>query len=543
MSEAEENPFTEPTGPKATRHHRILALTIGLPLASVLFVPWRRWRDWLFAWDLPDQTQLPVMVAGGVGVSFVIAAFVPERLRRLALTLCGLAAGACALWLLGALPTSSSDLRHVGLAATRFWVALAMFTAGAEMAMHRRPESRAISVGAFFGWLGILAAFFFVPVGPELDPEGTSASQMMAALERSYYRMSFVVPVFTYFSLIALLGLFQTLRRVGADRELAARRRFRSSWLAWVLYPVPMIALFSFGAYMMATHNDGDELSNLWLAFGLLYGTTVGGAVGVRSLLLREQRAREPIPKRALIGVGAAVAIAAAAMGVFQLFSSASNDAAADDIAWEMADALGRAIRGEGVERRFLGGYSELDLRNAEGVVELPADAEPVLVAFDVAHQFRGVAATAVFRKGKPAAWVQRASMPGQEWELMAGVETIAEADQGFGALVEQLGSSGCLAVLEEGALDEPAVAAAFERPPRLEPICGDREEERPAERVETLAGRGRVDRSASGGVQRYVVVFAAPGGAPIAVSGKVHANTGMAWIGNPTPWPASATE
>ncbi len=538
---SDEKPFEKKVDParKATRHHRILALTIGLPLASVLAVPWRRWRDWLFAWDLPDETQLPVMVAGGVGVSFVIAAFVPERLRRLALMLCGLAAGACALWLLGAMPFSSSDLRHVGLAATRFWVALAMFTAGAEMAMHRRPESRANSVAAFLGWLGILAAFFFVPVGPELEAEGTSASQMLAALDRSYYRMSFVVPVFFYFSVIALLGLFQTLRRVGADRERAATLRFRSSWLAWVLYPVPMIALFSFGAYMMVTHDDGDELTNLWLAFGLVYGTTLGGAIGVRSFLLREQTASAPIPKRALIGVGAALAIAVTALGVSRLFVSASNDAAAEEIAWDIAGALGQSIRGESYDRRFLGGYSELDLRNAEGVVELPEGADPVLVALDVAHQFRGVAATAVFRPSQPTVWVQRATMPDKEWELMAGTETLEEADPGFAALVDQLGASGCLPTLSESALDDPAVAAAFERPPLLEPICSD-EEERDAEQVETLAGRGRVDRSVSGGVQRYVVVFEGLGNATVAVSGKIHANTGMAWIGNPTPWPAS---
>jgi len=541
----DDKPFEKKADPArtTTRHHRILALTIGLPLASVLFVPWTRWRDLLFAWDLPEATRAPVMAAGTTGVLFLVAAFVPAKARRWALTLAGLAAGLCGLWLLGAIPASSRDLRHVGLAATRAGVLLAMFTVGAEMAMHRRPQSRAISVGAFLGWLGLLMFFFFVPIGETLEPEGTTASQFLAVLDRSYFRMSFTAPVFLWFAFVASFGLIQTLRRVGRDRALAAERPFRSSWLAWILYPVPLMALFAFGAFMMVKHDDTDDLSNIWLAFALVFGTTLGGAIGIRSMFLRERKATAPIPKRALVGVGAVLAIALAVVGIARVFSSAADEGAIDAIAWELAEAVEQGIRGEPFDPRFLGGYSELDLRNAEGVVDLPEGAEPAVVAFDVSRLGTDSMRTAVVRPDQAMGWVRRMSEYGParyDSALWGPLEAIDAADPGFAALVESLDAPGCLPALAESALDEPAVAAAFERPPDHAPICADEERDEPADRVETLGGgRRRSGGGDRGAIERYVVVFAVPGASPIAVSGSVRAASGLAWIGNPTPWPA----
>jgi energy-converting hydrogenase Eha subunit A len=518
---------------KATRRHRILALTIGVPLAAVLVVPWERW-DWVFLWDLPDGTKLPLAAAGLAGLLFVRAAFAAEERRRRALALAGVAAGAAGLWLLGAIPFSGSQLRRVGLMATRAWVLVAMWAVGAEMAMHRRPESRAISVGAFLGWLGILALFFFVPVGAELDPEGTAAAQLLARLDDRWHRMPFVVPFYGWFAFIAFFGLVQTLVRLGEDRARAAQKPFRRSWLAWALYPAPLIALFAFGAFMVATNNDADELTNVFLAFGLVYGCSLGGAVGIRSLLLREREAVAPIPKRALIGVGAALAIALAAFGLYRIFASASDEGAMEGVGWEVAEAVGQAIRGEPFDRRFLGGYSELDLRNAAGVVELPEGAEPAVALFDVSWSYESPR-TLVLRRDAPAAWVTRQRITGRSGDS-GPIEALEKADPGFAAMVETLLSAGCRPSLPEDALDDPAVAAAFLQPPSLEPVCPSLVADGDAPRVETLAGQGRVGRRLVASVPRYVIVFTVPGGDPVAVTGAIRAGSGLAWVGNPTP-------
>ncbi len=531
---SDEDPFDREAR-KTTRRHRLLALSIGVPLAALLVVPWESHRRWLFVWDIPTDTMVPLIAAGLSGVLFVVAAFVAEERRRAALALAGIAAGASGLWLLGAIPFGGSDLRRVGLTATRAWALVVMWTAGAEMAMHRRPRSRAISLGAFLGWLGILAFFFFVPIGRELTAEGSAAAQLAEKLDSSWHRMPFVAPVYGWFAFIALFGLLETMRRVGADRERAADRLFRRSWLAWALYPAPLIPLFALAAFMVLSHSDPEELTNVFLSFGLTYGCSLGGAVGIRSLLLREGGSTAPIPKLAFIGVGATLAIAFAAFGLYRVFATASDEGAMEELGWEVAEAVEEGIRGEPFDRRFLGGYSELDLRNAEGVVELPEGAEPAVVLFDVSWDYDS-SRTLVLRRDEPVAWVARRGSVSASSSFGAPLEVLEEADPGFAAMVDTLMRVGCRPTLDEDALGDPVVSAAFLQPPSLEPVCSDALSDDEVPRVDTLAGRHRWDRRVFGSVQRYVVVFAVPGGDPVAVSGLVHTGSGLAWIGNPTP-------
>ena len=233
---------------------------------------------------------------------------------------------------------------------------------------------------------------------------------------------------------------------------------------------------------------------------------------------------------------GAALVVGALAIAlVGRGWSSRPDDGAAEALAWQVAGAVEAALRGEPFDPRFLGGYSDSDLRAAEGVVELPPDAEATLVAFGLTQPRQG---WAIIRRGESSiVWAQRQRPEHPTMEATA--ETLEAADPGIAALAARAGMRGCLPSPEEDALARPPLAALG--PLLAEPLCTAPRRE-PTERRPVVGRRSRAGSARGepgGAIDRYVVVFEG-GGDSVAVGGVLHAHTGRPWLGNPTRWPPS---
>ncbi|MEM9074924.1 MAG: hypothetical protein AAGE52_40880, partial [Myxococcota bacterium] len=246
MSESAELGDMRPKG-SPEKSLRRAARLVGLVLTSALFLPWgtgQSWDpEWKSVWEAAELTGSPHLVALPLfGVFFLVAGFAPRLslpTRRFAMGVGGLLVVLVGFHLLGTRSIGPlREFRRVGVVGTYVLLSATIVTVAADVAMHQRPRVRGLSIAALAGWVLFLGALF-VPIGPHGELDESVLAGLFGSLGRRGL-FDGAAMVGCWFIALTLLGIGQAARRVGRDRDVAAARAFRTSWVAYLVMPVPL---------------------------------------------------------------------------------------------------------------------------------------------------------------------------------------------------------------------------------------------------------------------------------------------------------------
>ena len=361
---------------------------------------------------------------------------------------------------------------------------------------------------------------------------------MIEGVERGRSK-GFVLFMFLVTPLVgSIVGFVQALRRLGSDREAAAKKKFQTSWLAYLLLPTPLVLLLALSVVMTAA-NDADIITNVVNVFALAFGALFGGAIGIGHGLpaLTVLGVRGETPRWVRRGATAVVVLVVLTVLVRGIFPD-RRDSRIIDLMEELSQATADALEGGEVDPRYLGGYSEFDLRSAGRVLEgHPAEGqqlEPVLYAigFEVAGDGgRGTGWIALLESGE-LRWTGR----NHRYGSMVPLDTLRRADPAVADIVtrtlEGATSVGCLPALDEPDVRGLPPLATGLRERLVQEMCNDASGGDYGDEVRTFREAARGE--ARGALDRYVLVLRTPDGSLLAVEGALRFETGLLWIGTP---------
>ena len=369
MSEpSTDEPSTDEGKRERILSHRFWAMVVGLPLVATFFVPWKVQRAELSFFEMADTMEhLGWALMPFVGVALLIATFapMPPLARRALLAVSGVSA-----LLLGSLLLRAEQTRwylpdpYLAEGSTITLVVLSWIGAASfEMAMHARPRSRGISVAALLGWTLLLLSFA-VPIGTRPEWESSLAGTVFKELDR-HDRLKKEHLFILGYAFLALIAWLQALRRVGKDRTLAAARRFRTSWIVYILVPLPFLGVYGF--MLVESLDRGDVLTRAHNPMAFVFASLFGGALGIANAATLLAGWKPPRWIRDATAAGFAGA------GIFLAVQAMLPDAR-ERRSLALVDAIGEAtvlgLRGQTIPERFLGGYEEFDLRAAPAALE-----------------------------------------------------------------------------------------------------------------------------------------------------------------------------
>ena len=509
---------------RVVRSLRRGAALVGIPLTLALVVPWKiGYRGTQFCWDMAERNDhIGFILLPACGLLFVAAAFAPKlryTTRARLVGFAGVAVVGLALALMH-LPTLR-PIRRMWIYAPYMLLLLPIFAVGAEMSMHMRPRSRGLTFMALAGWIGVFV-LTCIPMEANLEFDSSMLGQAVKSMGR-YYGNKVLPALMAPGFLLIFLGVSQALRRVGADRDEAAEKRFRTSWLGYFLYPVPMVVAATIG--MIGQLGDPDDLVEIFVPFAGGFGVMFGGALGFCHLSVL---AHDYEPIRSNLKRGAvAVALATVVIMAIRWVMPDRRDAHVAELQWAMAEALCDALEGQPVEPRFLGGYAEFDLRSARTVVDAPEGTtfEPVLFSLRVTGT--GRYARAVALGPDTLRWAAGGSQTyGNALQYERASPVLVEA---ITRLSDASSATGCLPELSETDLEgmpQPAQRLLARDPSE---ICDDDPDGNGWGRRFGDA-RGGV----SGGIGDYLAVVRGSNGEHYMFRGVTRFDSGRLWVGNP---------
>lgn len=510
-----------PEARERIRSHRFWAAVLGLPLTATLFIPWSLDGSELGAFDLAEAMEhIGWAVMPFVGVAFLIAAFAPmPPLARRGL----LAASGVSALVLGSVLFGDERTRWVlpgEFADPRLSVLLLIWIVGAglEMAMHARPRSRGTSVAALVGLTAVLFSFA-LPIRGRGSSQKSLLEGIVKGLEGRLREDALIAFVALFFVAVAWL---QALRRVGNDRDKAARRRFRTSWIAYLLLPVPLLGLYAMLLWEAVGRPELLAEANNVLAF--IFAGAFGGALGIANTATLLSGWKMPRWCRDAVIAGVAGA------GIFLAIRTVLPDAR-ERRAHALVDAIGEAtvlgLRGQPVPERYLGGYAEFDLRAASSALEghAPPGAVLRMIATAVHYNVRGDHARlhgwAVSVDGN-LRWAGDTGAYGRQTDIEA-------LNQVAPALVDLVGfafdeSRSCLPALSES--ERTSLGSMFDAENVIldETLCRESSDE---------ALRIADDEPTAGVVDRYRVAVELPSGETRIFEGALLFESRL-WIGPP---------
>lgn len=371
-------PVTEGAAWKDRVVRRRVLLAIS-PLMATLFVPWPDGFSWEVAERLDSTAFLTIPLVAFAATLVALA-------KRRSLLVRSLILGALGVALVGLsfdaitspalVRKFSSDVGrwdayvlYLGLGIPLFTITLELFAA-----LDRRSRPRAILAG--FGWL-TLAAGYLIPFRSDRLEE-MPLIMMAEAIVRGRPKSLLAISPMVLLLLLALGAAALTVLRLIGDPERRQRWRPRSGCLAIGLGVLPaVLALLglTLGAFVEDIEFLGVAYNVSSYILGFFVGVPVALASGLDGLAVTFGFAAgkgEPnLVRRARFGVGAVGAVGVLwclALLVSDLLPDRREARAAEELL-DVVEVIIDTSAGEAVDPRFVGGYSEFDLRSSVGVL------------------------------------------------------------------------------------------------------------------------------------------------------------------------------
>ena len=522
-----DEPVTdEPVGADDEHHARVVrslrrcAALVGIPLTLALVLPWNLRRGNIqFAWDIAERyDHVGFVLLPMCGVLFVAAAFARRWRYVTRARVVGFAGVAvCGLGLILLHVPTIYELRHMWRYAPYILAVTPVVAVGFEMAMHARPRSKALTRLALLGWIAMFGVYC-TPMDADLDFDSSMLGATVKALDRGRGDAVIGAMIMLGLWVLAFAGVTQAMRRLGDDREEAARKRFRTSWLGYLLYPVPMILATTLG--LIGQLDDLDDMLEVFIPFAGVFGVMFGTSLGLCHLTVLA--ADHPVVRANIKRAALALGVAILAIALFRALMPDRRDAHVAELWWEMAETVCDALEGQPVPSRYLGGYAEFDLRSAATLLDVPEGTtfEPELFAVETSVGY--------WRNAKAVAlgpdelrWAQGSGAQHAHPELLRRADPVLL--EAVSRLADASAATGCLPELSADDLaGMPAPANALGRGGE---ICSGDDGAR-----ERFGDR----RGIEGGIGDYLIVVRASNGQRYALQGVTRFDSGRLWIGNP---------
>lgn len=510
---------------RVVRSLRRAAALVGIPLTLALVLPWKMgYSGTKFAWDIAERyDHVGFVLLPMCGVLFLAAAFARRWRYETRARVVGFAGvSVCGLGLILMHLPAFRELDRMWVYAPYVLFLTPIFAVAAEMSMHMRPRSKALTMFALAGWIAMFGVYC-TPLEGNAEFESSMMGQTLRALDRGRGDSVIMMLIMLWLWGLSFAGASQAMRRLGEDRDEAASKRFRTSWLGYLLFPVPMVVAASFA--MVGQLDDLDDLLEIFVPFACAFGFMFGTALGLCHLFVLSSDS--PIVRANLKRATLGVAVAIAAIVIFRVLMPDRRDAHVAELQWAMAEALCDALEGRAVDPRYLGGYAEFDLRSASSLLDVPEGTtfEPELFALSVTGN--GTTARAVAFGTDELRWAS-----GGEW-ASAHPDLYRRASpvllEAMSRVADASSATGCLPGVSEADVEGmPPLAARLADDPSS--ICSSNDYGGGGRRFGDTRGGG-----VSGGVGNYLAVVRGSNGERYVLTGTNRFDSGRLWIGNPT--------
>jgi hypothetical protein len=369
---------------KNDRGLRRWLVLIGAPVVLAGILPWP-----MTAWELADRIDsaapLVLPAIGVLAILFGAIGRIPARARAV---LAGVLAIGLAWALLDLVRLSfivreiDRLLRSVELAGFVVGLASILGAALGELFVQLRRASRPRAFVALVAWLHLLARAF-VPLERDNDVDSMPFIIMMESFDRADYAEEALIPGIGLLGvgIVTLLGIATSTWRALSPMPFRPHVRFRSPWLAFALAGSPaIVTLLVFGysaieSEMIVLAAGFIVASYLWalhLGLPLFAAHFVSACADGAGALVRDLRTGDRAAKRRALGVGALILALLVALGAWRVaraFLPDSRDATTGEFLESTSDAIVASVMGHEIDPRFLGGYSEFDLRGSRGAL------------------------------------------------------------------------------------------------------------------------------------------------------------------------------
>jgi hypothetical protein len=523
---------------RAVRRRVLVTVT---PVVLSLFIPWEDG----FAWEMNERVDGSAFIAVPLValVATFVALFKKRSLLVRTLLLGGL--GLAFAWTFHDLITSSRVIRAMSYDFKRLdayalyavlGVPLFAFTGELFAALDRRSRPRAIVAG--LGW-ATLALGYFLP----LRSDRIESMPFLAITEavddagRDPENFLFIIPAMTLFFIAVGAATLTILRLIG-DAEQRERWRPRSGCLAIGLGSIPAflsLAVFTFVAISddvewLGTAIDGTTWALLFFLGvpGLLAAGLDGAATTV---LLAFGRGERSHVRLARLGVGAVagLGILSCLTPVAVDFLPDGRDDAAGEVLLEVAGEVLHTAGGTDLDPRFIGGYSEFDLRASRGVLRTSGEGPlelvyatfeilvsghhdaTILVGVDPDGELHYLSAESTLDTYPPRGMLRRAS------DRLA--DLVARIDEGLSTVT-------CLP-----ASSPPDLPGLSADPSSFTRVCSPVATGDDRRRISDIPGS-----DAAHGTTGTYTVWIRAGGEMHVLEGRLYSHEGRLWIGKATP-------
>jgi len=537
-AEEAPDPEIERLAKKDRSVRRRVLLTVA-PLIPTLLIPWPPG----FSWEMNDRVDTIAFVAIPlIALIATVVALMKKRSLLVRNTLLG-ALGLAAVWVVLDVATShqfirslANDIKRLDAYALYLGLFVPILALALELvaALDRRSRFRASLAG--LGWMGLVAGYF-LPMRSD-RVESMPFLLLMEAIDdagRHEEYLIVAIPV-TLLLLTALGAAAYTLLRLLGDSDQRERWRPRTGCVAFFIGTPPALLLFALATWQAIEHdpemlglawNAAAWVLGFWVGLPVLLASGIDGLIDFGKLTIGDG---EPhLVKRTRIGLAAAGLIGIVlclAPLAGRLLPDSREGRAAEEL-HEIAGAIVDSSMGGELDPRFIGGYSEYDLRGSSGVLrEAIGQTEPTLL----------YATFEIVVLGDVSATIEVGVDDGSELAYLGGSESIdsyppewalRQASEPLADLTDRMRENmTMLSCLPASA--PPSLPGLVDRRATIPPLCRGSISTDQRRRIRDI-GRGGGDGSGGTGAYR---VWVRSGSDVHRLEGRLFSHEGRLWIG-----------